>query len=306
MNVFSAHRHKGVGVHINDYLTHLAALKYSPKSIDSYKHGLVRFVAFLEEQNITRPQDVTLDHLAAFRLELTDKGRSVHTIGLYLRSVRKLFAFLEETGQVFINPAHGLVLPKSKAHIRPVPTEDDMNALLSTPDTSAPRGIRDRALLETFYSTGVRLEELVNMNISDLDIKQGRVKVTGKGNKQRVVPMGRQAVFWTDKYLKDVRPGLVKNRLDEHALWIGMKGRKINPQTIERLVKAYGQQAGLSCPITPHALRRACATHMLANGAHPVQIQLLLGHSTMSALSHYLKITVTDMKNMHRKARPGK
>ena len=146
----------------------------------------------------------------------------------------------------------------------------------------------------------------VSMNIYDTDLKQGRVKVLGKGNKQRVVPLGKQAIFWTDKYLKGARPIFLRKRPDEHALWLGFMGKRINLLIVERFISDYGKKAGISQSVTPHALRRACATHMLKGGAHPVQIQMLLGHSSLSSLSHYLKITITDLKKTHAKGKPGK
>jgi site-specific recombinase XerD len=298
--------HIVISRHTSEYLSHLAAKKYSQRSMESYKHGLSRFASFLAARDIRRIADVTGDHLAAFRLELVEGDYAIHSINLYLRSVKNLFAYLEATGQVFINPAASLIIPRQRNAICPVPTEHDMKALLSVPDISTPTGIRDRAIIETFYSAGIRLAELVNMNARDVDGKQGRARVTGKGKKQRVVPLGRQALFWTDRYLKDVRPRFIRKRIDEHALWLGFCGKRIHPLIVERFVKAYGEQAGLSSPITPHALRRACATHMLRGGAHPVEIQLLLGHASLACLSQYLNVTIADMKKTHAKGRPGK
>jgi integrase/recombinase XerD len=181
-----------------------------------------------------------------------------------------------------------------------------MKALLSQPDISRPTGIRDRAVLEVFYSTGARLEELCGMNVHDADLKQGRIRITGKGNKERAVPMGRQAVYWTERYLKDVRPGFLRKRPDEPALWLGVAGKRINPLIVERFIRRYGEKAGIKHPVTPHTLRRACATHMLRGGAHPVQIQMLLGHASLRILSRYLKVTITDMMKTHARGKPGK
>lgn len=181
-----------------------------------------------------------------------------------------------------------------------------MENLLTQPDISKPTGIRDRAVIEIFYSTGSRLEELTGMNVYDTDLKQGRAKITGKGNKQRVVPMGKQAVFWTDKYLKEIRPKFLRKRPDVHALRLGFQGKRINPLIVERFISEYGKNAGIKRPVTPHAIRRACATHMLRGGAHPVEIQMLLGHASLQILSRYLKVTITDMMKTHAKRKPGK
>lgn len=295
-----------VDMSIGPYLDHLKTLKYSKKSINSYKQALGRFVSFLTAKDIARPADVTSKDLDGYRLELVDQGYADQSISLYLRSVRGLFKYLEDTGQVFINPAASLIIPRVKEKLKPVPSQDDMASLLSQPDLSTPTGIRDRAIIETFYSTGVRLAELTAMNIYDADLKQGRVKVTGKASKQRVVPLGRKAVFWTDKYLRQVRARFLRKKPDQHALWLGFAGRRIHHLTVERMVSDYGRKAGIKHAVTPHALRRACATHMLRGGAHPVEIQMLLGHGSLRVLSRYLKVTIADMMKTHSKGKPGK
>jgi site-specific recombinase XerD len=304
MDVFRDRKHNAIGGFIGEFLESLKALKYSPKSIGSYKQALCRFVSFLTAIDIARIADVTARDLAAYRLELIDQNYAGQSIGLYLRTVRKLFDYLEQTQRIFINPARSLIVPACKTPIKFVPTEDEVDNLLSRPDPSKPTGIRDRAVMETFYSTGARLEELTGMNVGDADLSQGRVKLTGKGGNRRVVPMGKQAVLWTDTYLKQVRPRFLRKRPDEPALWLGFQGRRINPLIVERFVRDYGKKAGIA--VTPHALRRACATHMLRNGAHPVQIQMLLGHASLRTLSRYLNVTIADLTKTHAKAKPGK
>jgi site-specific recombinase XerD len=306
MDVFDGHNRNPICIYIEAFLQHMKTLKYSRKSIESYKQALNRFSSFLTAINIVRIADVTPKDLDAYRLELVDRKYADQSISLYLRSVRKLFQYLEETQQIFINPARSLKIPRVKLELKPVPTEEEMKTLLAQPDISQPTGIRDRAVIETFYSTGARLEELTCMNAYDADLKQGRVKITGKGCKERVVPMGRQAVFWTGKYLKDVRPGFLRKRPDEHALWLGFAGKRINPLIVERFISDYGKTAGIRHPVTPHTLRRACATHMLKGGAHPVEIQMLLGHASLRVLSRYLQVTITDMMKTHSKGKPGK
>ena len=298
--------HNHTSITINEYLDYLKHLKYSPKSIKSYKHALNRFHSFLTAGLIIRVQDVTLKDIKTYRLELVDQEYSDQSISLYLRAVRKLFKYLEETRQIFINPAANLIIPAPVKKLMPIPDESEMSILLTQPDLSNPTGLRDRAIMETFYSTGIRLEELLAMKVFDAERENGTVKVIGKGNRQRVVPLGREAGKWIKRYITEARPVLLKNKPDQKALWLGAKGKQIHPLIVERTVRGYGITAGIRCNITPHGLRRACATHMLRNGAHPVQIQMLLGHSTLSALSHYLKITITDMKAMHEKGNPGK
>jgi integrase/recombinase XerD len=248
---------------------------------------------------------VTALDLEQYRLLLVEKPYAAPTQELYLRCVRDFFRHLERTQRLFANPAADIVIHKPGRALQPVPTEADVRKLLAQPDTTTPAGVRDRAYLEMFYSTGIRLEELVGLDLADPILKQGRLRVFGKGRKERVVPLGKHALAWLRQYLKDVRPAFQKDP-DEQALWIGPRaGRRMQAVQIQQDLQRYSRQARLAISISPHALRRACATHMLRNGAHPVQIQMLLGHVTLHNLSQYLRVTVTDMAKMHRRSKPG-
>jgi len=288
------------------FLAALRARKYSPKSIDNYRHGLRTFLSFLESRDIPQLRDVTLQDLEAYRLALIERDLAGHTLELYLRAVRLLFRYLTEQHELFDNPAERLIIPQPKRRLLPVPNEDEVRRLLAQPDVSTPIGLRDRALMEVAYSTGLRLEELYRLDVFDPDLKQGTLRVLGKGNKERVVPLGKHAVLWLRRYIHDGRPKLLKNRIDVQALWVGVRAPRLNRIPISKLVHRYGEQARLRVPVSPHALRRACASHMLAHGAHPVQIQLLLGHANLRSLSQYLRVSVRDMRRMHAHSKPGR
>jgi len=292
---------------IDEYLRYLKARKYSPKSIRAWRDRLKRFSSFMENHGLESLQDVGLSDLDRYRLELVESSMAASSVYIYLNYVKRFFEYLEDTQQIFVNPAADLVLPKCERKLQAVPSEDDVKQLLAEADISTAAGIRDRAIIEVLYSTGLRLEELTGLRFFDPDLRNRTVRISGKGSKERVVPLGRQSVFWLKQYIEQVRPKLLKGKLDEHALWIGSQwGRKMHPILIEKMIREYGRAAGLSVKVTPHALRRACATHMLRAGAHPVQIQLLLGHSSLGTLGQYLKVTVADMKKMHRKSKPGR
>ncbi|MGA1825013.1 MAG: tyrosine-type recombinase/integrase [bacterium] len=290
---------------IKDYLQYLKCLNYCERTIQHYKIALNKFSSYLAANHVHRLNDVSLKDLDDYRLVLVDDDFADTSIVSYLRQVQNFFHYLEQKQEVFMDPSTGLRIPKASYTPQPVPSEKEVKKLLDQPAIPNPVGIRDRAIMETFYSSGVRLEELVRMNVPDVDMKRGVVKVVGKGSKERVTPVGKHAVSWIEKYLAKVRPQFLKERQDEKALWLGEKGKRINPLIVERSVRKYAQEAGVS-PVTPHALRRACATHMLQGGAHPVQIQMLLGHSTLRTLSHYLKITITEMFKTHKKGKPGR
>lgn len=272
-------------------MEHLVKDKYSPKSISSYQNAVNRFISFLTARSIHRLADVTPCHLAGYRRELAQQGYAGQSIHLYLRTVRKLFAYLEQQRQIFINPAHSLVIPTGKANAMPVPTKAQINHLLTIPDITSLTGIRDRAILETLYSTGVRLSELIALNLGDIDLKQDRLTV--KGLKKRVLHPGKPALPWLNRYIRQARPALVGKRLDEDALFLGARGKRINPLIVERAVKHYGEKAGIT--VNAGILRRAYAVHALERGVHPAALQLVLGHANLKSLGRFLTMTITDM-----------
>lgn len=288
------------------YLATLTRRRYSAKSVQTYRYALGNFTSYLAAAGIDDVQDVDAETLEAYRLHLVERGLASASLEVFMRSVRLWFNWLEETGQLFLNPCRSLVVPKPGRKLLPVPTEEDIRKLLAQPNVATPKGIRDRALIEVAYASGARREELVRMNIFDPDAKAQTVRIQGKGRKERVVPLGRHAVHWLKQYLDHARPKLLAGKIDQEALWLGNSGAPQGGQSMNLQVKTHAQAAGTSVPVTLHALRRACATHMLRHGAHPVQIQMLLGHATMRHLSQYLRLSITDIKRMHEKARPGR
>ncbi len=291
--------------HIRAFLETLKRQNYSPKSLASYGQALIRFEKFLVSLEMNRVQDVTLDHLNNYRLQLTEQKLTNATIYLYLRTVRMFFNHLEQEQQIFLNPAQKFVIPRYHRNLKHVPSQEDIHKLLAQPDITKPVGVRDRALLETIYSCGLRREEVSRLTIFDPDLKQGTLRVMGKGRKERVLPLGKKALLWLRRYLKHVYPKLCKSP-DETSLWISKNtGKRLSYARVDKLIREYAQQAGLGV-ISTHSLRRACATHMLQNGAHPVQIQLLLGHAGLRHLGQYLRVSITEMKNMHQRSKPGR
>lgn len=288
------------------YLAALKRRRYSAKTLQTYGNALQNFTFFLVAQRIEELHDVSAETVEAYRLHLIGRGLAPASLEVFMRAVRLLFNWMEETGQLFLNPCRSLIVPNPGRKLLPVPAEGDIRKLLAQPNVSTPKGTRDRALIEVAYASGARREELVRMTIFDPDMKAQTVRIQGKGNKERVVPLGRHAVHWLKQYLDHARPKLLAGQIDQEALWLGNSGTPQGGQSMNLQVKTHARAAGTSVPVTLHALRRACATHMLQRGAHPVQIQMLLGHATMRHLSQYLRLSIRDIKAMHEKSRPGK
>jgi len=311
---------------IEQFLEHLRLKRYAKVSITSYRDGLKLFVRYLESRGILTPQAITLDILNDYKehLENDAKNYSRNTIHLRLRTIKKLFEYLEATHQLLINPCEKLILPRLDRHLpKNILTQDEMKKLLATPNTSIRRGIRDRALLETLYSTGIRLRECLNLNVYDVDYETGHLRVTkGKGSKDRIVALGKESCQWLKEYLEQVRPYLMREKKisrinkrevkhkkkilsdDERALWVSQFGKRVTAIWINRLLNIYAQEAGLKKPVSVHTFRRSFATHMLAEGANLYYVQQLMGHAHARTLSHYVRLAPREAKDAHKRHHP--
>jgi integrase/recombinase XerD len=176
--------------------------------------------------------------------------------------------------------------------------------LLEGVDTTTTEGVRDRAILETLYATALRREEITHLKTGDLDLEGPSVRVLGKGNRERVVPLTRVAARWLAQYLQEARGALLQGRDPPEQLWLNLRGRPLTGYLLGLIVKRRALAVGLAA-LTPHSLRRACATHLLANGAHPAELQLLLGHAMLKHLSHYLRLGFRELQAAHARSRPG-
>ncbi len=291
-------------VYIESFLQNMRSHKYSPKSINTYKYPLYKFFAFLGVQKI-KIQDVTTEILEKYLLYLKDENLFISSIQLYKRAIKRLFEYLEKESIIFINPVELLEPIKVEKKLGFIPTIEEINLLISKIDVSTNFGIRDRTIIETAYSTGLRANEICKLNLDNVCFKHKIIRVVGKGNKERIVPLGQYAVKWLNKYMCETRKELLKNKIDIDALWIDNLNNKLQQHTLQTYLRKYANSANLKS-FSVHCIRRACATHMLANGAHPVQIQHLLGHSTLKHLSQYLKVSITDIKKTHEKSKLGK
>ena len=287
------------------YLENLRLRKQSPNTIKMIVFHMKHLALFLRK-NQKELRDMTTDDLYRFRQSLEKHGLAPQTVAGSLRHLRSFFRWLSETGEIFLDPYVGVKLPCPPRPLLRAPTEKEMRKLLAQPDISDKTGVRDRAIIELAYSTAIRLDELTRLSVTDPDLEKGMLRVFGKGSKERIVPLGRQAIYWLKNYIREARPKLLKGKLDCARLWLGYRdGKPMEDSAIRAMIGHYSGCAGLG-RISPHAIRRACATHMLQNGAHPVQIQLLLGHAKLQTLSHYLRLTITDIKRTHARSNPGR
>jgi len=297
--------------YIKKFLKKMAENKYSSKTISTYRYPLNKFVLFLAENAITDKnglpsfQDVTPELLEKYRLNLIQSDFSGESIVTYLQSVRKIFAYLEDEGLIFANPAENFKNPRAKRTIKEVPTIEEMERLLNGINITTSIGIRDRAMIETAYCCALRLNEMLKLTIFNTDFDHKTLRLIGKGGKERILPLGVQSVKWLKEYMTKARPKLAKSTNCD-VLWLSREGKPLIEITYQKMLHNHAEKAGLTGKVTGHTMRRACATHMLKNGAHPVAIQHMLGHGSLQHLSKYLNLTLNDLQKAHEKSTLGR
>lgn len=219
-----------------------------------------------------------------------------------LSACKRLYAWLLETGQVQHHPIQSLNTPKIPKKLPPIISEEQIEALLHAPDVATPYGLRDRALLELMYATGLRVSEAVSLKLNEVDLQRGVVNTVGKGDKQRIVPMGQEAVYWVEQYLQSARPELLKQaRCD--ALFVSKKKVGISRQLVWIALEKYAKQVNIQ-HISPHGLRHAFATHLVNHGADLRVVQMLLGHSDLSTTQIYTHVANERLKNIVNEHHP--
>jgi integrase/recombinase XerD len=282
---------------------------YSERSIPDYTRNVKLFINYLRElkiENIAEAdRKVLMDYQVKVYLE-TFKGKPITTATQKnrLTAVRTFFRYLLKTGQVLYDPSSDLNMPKRpKLLPKNILTKKEIGELLSAPNLETLLGIRDRAILETFYSTGIRVSELCNLTLNDMDLNNGELRVNkGKWNKDRVVPLGELACDYIEFYLREARSKLTDTTQD--ILFVTKSGRKFRSTTLSYLISRYGKRTGLTKSTSPHALRHSCATHLLKGKADIRYIQQILGHASIETTQLYTKVEITDLKQVLKRCHP--
>ncbi|MBF0227848.1 MAG: tyrosine-type recombinase/integrase [Desulfobacterales bacterium] len=289
-----------------EYMKYQTTRQISFQRLRTYEYSLRYFAYFLINNELLKIPDIKYQDIERFQKYLMNTGLSIGYSQEIMSVLRMFFLWLNDTGKIFKNPCKNIILPKRTHKVLPIPTEDELKSLLSQPDILTPIGIRDRAILEVAYSSGLRRSELENLSVRDIDFKNGSLRVIGKGKKERIIPLGKHAVFWVKKYIKEARAKLLKDNSDEISLWISEHHRKIGNAGIYDVIRKHTKRAGIKTNLSPHSLRRACVTYMLRNGAGPVHIQMLLGHSSLKHIKDYVGVSLNDIQKTHSKSNVGR
>jgi len=272
-------------------------------TLSAYRRDLTAFARWLHELN---GKELDAAHASDIQewFAALHAGSKATTANRRLASLKRYFLWALRQGHVHEDPCLTLKAAKQAARFPKTLSEDQVDALLRAPDDRAPRGLRDRAMLETLYATGLRVSELVGLNLLDVNLNEGVVRVNlGKGGKDRLVPLGQEAAHWIDRYLADARPQLLGSRRCD-ALFVTARAAAMTRQSFWLIVRKYALQADIHAPLSPHVLRHAFATHLLNHGADLRVVQMLLGHSDISTTQIYTHVARERLKTLHAQHHP--
>ncbi|MFW6161928.1 MAG: site-specific tyrosine recombinase XerD [Planctomycetota bacterium] len=286
-----------------DYLSVEAGLAANTQA--AYRADLNRFAAYLEAEGIADPARVTTTVVLGFMMGLKDEGLAAASIARMLASVKMFYRFLSLEGMVERNVTQALDSPRLWRRLPHVMSPEEVERMLGAPDTAKPLGVRDRAILELLYATGARVSEVCGLDADSIHFDYGYLRCIGKGNKERVVPVGRTAMGWVRRYLDEVRPRLLRGT-PAAALFVSSRrrGKRLTRSTVWRMVKKYAGLAGVRKNVHPHTLRHSFATHLLSRGADLRSVQEMLGHASIVTTQVYTHVDHDRLKDVHRRYHP--
>ncbi len=299
--------HNGIAPYLREFLTWSESMNYSAQTVKDRRYALTRFIAWCDERGLTRPQDITKPILERYRRYLyhyrknNGKPLGFSTQASFLHAIKAFFKWLAQENHILYNPASELDVPRVHRQLpRHILNHAEVEAILNQTSLNGEIGVRDRAIIETLYSTGMRRMECQNLTLYDLDLEQGTVLIReGKGKKDRYIPIGERACAWIRKYVEDVRPALVLEP-DEGYVFISDLGTPFRNNQLSDLVKKYLARAGIDKPGACHLFRHAMATQMLENGADIRFIQAMLGHADLSSTQVYTQVSIKKLKASRR------
>jgi integrase/recombinase XerD len=281
---------------LDAYIAYLRAERgLAANTVEAYASDLVVYLRQLQQQGLKEPADVGQEHVLRHLSTLKRKGLSARSVARHLAAVRGFHRFLEAEELCSKDPTEDIDTPRPARRLPVFLTLEEVESLLAAPDTKSPESIRDRAMLEVLYATGLRVSELCRLAVNDVQLQTGCVMAMGKGSKERVIPLGRSAIEWTRLYLEGPRPLLLKGR-ERRALFLTRRGDGFTRQGFWKLLRRYALKAGIRKPLSPHKLRHSFATHLVERGADLRAVQAMLGHADIATTQIY---THVDGKRLH-------
>jgi integrase/recombinase XerD len=291
---------------ISSFLTHVRVEKgLSSNTVSAYKRDLMKFKEFAEKRKVPL-EAISRDDLVDFLASLYRMKLESRTVARHLVTLRNFFRYAQVQELVASDPCINLESPKIRRGLPGYLRLQEVERLLSAPDQKTPLGLRDRAMLEVLYSTGLRVSELTGLRVTDLDPKAGCLRCIGKGDKERIVPVGKKALAIVDRYMREARPQLSgKNKATgSPAIFVNRRGSALSRVGVWKILSGYGKKAGFRVPLTPHMLRHSFATHLLERGADLRSVQLMLGHADISTTQIYTHVVEERLKQIYKAHHP--
>ncbi len=290
--------------YVNDFINYLAVERgLAQNTLESYGRDLRQFHSFLQNSQLDFLQNSNRDTILSYLNNLQVKGRAVSTISRNLAAIKSFYQYLVRERHLEKDPAVNLESPKLEKKLPKILSIAEVEELLKQPNTFQPTGLRDKAMLELLYATGIRVSELINLNISDVNLDMGYIKCYGKGAKERIVPLGSIAAKCVQEYTNKGRSKLVRT-YEESSLFVNHHGNRLTRQGFWKIIKKYAFDANITKDITPHTLRHSFATHLLENGADLRSVQEMLGHADISTTQIYTHVTKNHLKEVYDKTHP--
>jgi integrase/recombinase XerD len=278
----------------------------SANTLDAYGRDMVKFATFVKK--VRRPlEEISRDDVVDFLATLYRNGLDSRSVARHLVTVRNLFRFLVTDGIVENDPTLNLESPKVRQSLPSYLSVEEIERLLALPNLKSPLGLRDRALFDVLYSAGLRVSEVIGLKLGDIDFQMGCIRCIGKGDKERLVPIGRKALEAVEKYVREARPQLLRSRriqVPNPYIFVNRNGNRISRVGVWKIMAAYGQMLGLRKKLTPHKLRHSFATHLLERGADLRSVQLMLGHADISTTQIYTHVLEDRLKSVYKAHHP--
>jgi integrase/recombinase XerD len=292
-------------IFLKEYLASLNLERnLSQNTIASYRSDITCLLNFLSDSDIKDPSEITSLNLSSFFKLLNKIGLSARSSARYYSSIKGFFKYLSSAGYIKKNPMEKIPAPKVGKSLPVVLDVNEVESILDGPDITNKLGLRDKALLETFYACGLRVSELIGIKLSDIFLNDEMIRVFGKGSKERFVPIGSSAIKWIREYLKNSRPLLEKRSKSENILFLNNRGTKLSRMGVWKIVNHYAEEAGIKKEVHPHTFRHSFATHLLEGGADLRAVQEMLGHVDISTTQIYTHIDRDYIKQVHKDHHP--
>lgn len=290
---------------LEDYIHFLKVERQlSHNTVTSYKRDLSDYILDLEKSGVESIDDIDRSAILQYLHSLKELGKSSRTIARHISSIRSFHQFLLREKVTTQDPTVHLEMPKLEQKLPSVLSIKEVDKLISMPDSSKPQGKRDIALLELLYGTGMRVSELIGLNVDDIHISMGFVRVFGKGGKERIIPLGGGAMKACTTYIREARPVFISKTKGTDALFVNMRGSRLTRQGCWKIIKGYAVEAGIQKVLTPHILRHSFATHLIENGADIRAVQEMLGHADISTTQIYTHVSKARLKDVYVKFHP--